>query len=113
MSSLFAEYIKEREGKQIIESDKGFATFKVFDNKECYLESIYVKPEYRETGLATDMANEISEIAKEHGCTSLIGSVCIDDVAVTKNMKVLLAYNMQIYKIVGNLIFLKKDLGDK
>lgn len=108
--SLYAEYIKEREDKEIIESDKGFATFKTFDNGECYLQDLYVIPTERKTGLATEMTDTIVKIAKERGCNTLIGSVCVEDQSATRNMKVFLAYGMQIYKNAGMMIFLKKDI---
>jgi ribosomal protein S18 acetylase RimI-like enzyme len=110
MKSLYAEYIAEREDKEIIETDKGFATFKIFDNKECYLQDIYIIPECRKTGLATEMTDKIVEMAKEKGCNTLVGSVCVDDKYATRNMKVFLAYGMQIYKTAGTMIFLKKDI---
>jgi ribosomal protein S18 acetylase RimI-like enzyme len=109
--SLYAEYIKEREDKEIIETDKGFATFKCFDNKECYLQDLYVCPEYRKTKIATDMTDEVVAIARERGCSLLVGSVCVDDKYATRNMKVFLAYGMQIYKTVGTMIFLKKEIN--
>jgi ribosomal protein S18 acetylase RimI-like enzyme len=109
--SLFADYIKEREDKEIIESDKGFATFKIFDNGECYLQDIYVIPKYRETKIATEMADKVFAIAKERGCKLLVGSVCTEDKNATKNMKVFLAYGMQIYKNIGNMIFLNKEIS--
>lgn len=108
--SLYAEFIKERENKEIVETENGFATYKIFENGECYLQDIYVSPEYRQSGLATTMANHICVIAKERGCNKLIGSVCVDDQSATRNMKVFLAYGMQIYKNVGSMIFLSKDL---
>lgn len=114
MSSLYAQYIRERENKDIIESDKGFATFKTFHNGECYLQDLYVVPSERKTGLATEMANKIVEIAKERGCNTLIGSVSTEDQHATKNLKIFLNYGMEIYKIVGTMIFLKKNIqGDK
>jgi ribosomal protein S18 acetylase RimI-like enzyme len=111
MSSLYAQYIAEREDKEIIESEKGFATFKIFNNGECYLQDLYVIPEQRKSGLATEMTDSIVAIAKERGCKTLLGSVCTDDKYATRNMKVFLAYGMQIYKIVGNMIFLNKNLS--
>lgn len=111
MNSLYAMYIKEREDKDIIESDKGFATYKIFDNGECYLQDIFVLPNFRKDGLATQMANEVVDIAKEHGCHTLIGSVCTDTNYSTRNLQVFLAYGMQVHKIIGNLIFLKKDIA--
>lgn len=110
MKSLYGQYIEEREDKGIIETDKGFATFKIFDNGECYLQDIYVLPEWRKSSVATEMADAVRDIAKEHGCKLLVGSVCTDDKYATRNMKVFLSYGMEIYKNVGNVIFLKKEI---
>lgn len=108
--SLYAEFIKEREDKEIVETENGFATYKLFDNGECYLQDIYVQPAHRKSGLATSLADTVCEIARDHGCKKLVGSVCVDDHSATRNMKVFLAYGMQIYKIVGSLILLEKDI---
>lgn len=108
--SLYKDYISEREDKQIVESDKGFATYKIFDNGECYLQDLYVAPEYRKTGLATEMTNMIVSIAKANDCHTLVGSVCTDDKYATRNMQVFLSYGMHISKNIGNMIFLNKDI---
>lgn len=111
MSSLYAQYIKERENKDIIESENGFATYKIFNNGECYLQDIYVVPDMRQSGLATEMADKVTEIAKQQGCHTLVGSVCVDTNNTTKNMQVLLAYGMKIHKVIGNMIFLSKKIS--
>lgn len=110
--SLYAEYIKERENKEIIESDKGFATYKILKNGECYLQDIYVRPQYRNTELATEMTNQVYNIAKERGCTKLVGSVCVDANNCSLGMKFALKYGFLIYSIQGNMIFLVKNIGD-
>lgn len=111
MLSLYGKYIKEREDKDIIESDKGFATYKIFANGECYLQDLYVIPECRKTGLATEMADKVVEIAREQNCGTLVGSVCTDAKGATQNLKVFLNYGMQVNKIVGNMIILKKNIS--
>ena len=111
MKSLYGQYIAEREDKEIIESKDGFATYKIFENGECYLQDLYVVPDMRKSGLATEMANKVVEIAKENGCHTLLGSVCVDGNGATRNMKVFLAYGMQIDKIIGNMIFLRKKIS--
>lgn len=112
MKSLYGQYLAEREDKEIIESNEGFATYKIFSNGECYLQDLYVIPEKRKSGLATEMANKVVEIAKERGCKTLIGSVCSDDKSATRNMKVFLTYGMQIHNIIGNMIFLQKNIQE-
>jgi GNAT superfamily N-acetyltransferase len=110
MASLYAQYIAERENKGIVESDKGFATYQMFSNGECYLQDLFVVPEHRQSHVATEMADQVVTIAKEHGCHSLIGSVCIDDREATRNLKVFLKYGMRVYKLAGTMIFLNKEI---
>lgn len=110
MASLYAQYIKERENKDIVESDKGFATYQIFDNGECYIQDIFVAPEFRSQKVSYDMEKEISHIAKEKNCHSLIGSVCLDTNHASRNLQILLNDKWHLYKIIGNMIFVKKDI---
>lgn len=111
MSSLYAQYIKEREGKEILETDKGFATFTVLNNGECYIQDIYVLPDHRQTGAASEMAARITEIAKSRDCHTLVGSVCVSTNNPTTSLKVLLAYGFKLHSVQNNnMIFLTKDL---
>lgn len=109
--TLYAQYIKEREQKDIIETDKGFATYKVYPNGECYLQDIYVIPEARRSRVAYDLADQVVEIAKEKKCHTLVGSVCTDAINPTASMKFVLNYNgMKFHSVKGNMIFFTKDL---
>lgn len=74
--SLYAEYIKEREGKDIIEDEKGFATYLYTPvRNEIYIVDVYVRPEYRMQGIAKQYVDNIEEIAKEMNCDYLLTSV--------------------------------------
>lgn len=107
--SLFSEYVKERGGKEIVESDKGFATYYYIENG-CYIEDIYVQPEFRKSGEASRLADQISEIAKSNGCKILYGTVCPQANGSTSSLKVLLAYGFSLDSSINNLVILKKDL---
>lgn len=107
--SLYSEYIKEREGIETVESDRGFATF-LFQDKECYIKDIYVRPEYRKTDEASTMANIIAEVAKRQGCKYLTGSVAPNTKGATESMKVLLAYGFKLAKSTPELIWFFKEL---
>lgn len=106
---MYGEYILEREGKNILESDKGFATYFYLGDK-CYIENIYVKQEFRKDGEASRLANEISNIAKEKGCTKLIGTVCPSVNGSTESLKVLLAYGFKLDSATTNFIALFKEI---
>ena len=107
--SLYSQYIKEREDFDTIESDKGFATFKCVGN-ECYLRDIYVTPAYRNSNIASQMADKISEIAKERKCTYLIGTISANTNKPTESLKVLLAYGFKLIKSTPELVYMVKEL---
>jgi len=107
--SLYAEYRKERGEAEIIEKENGFASYSI-GGDECYIQDIYVRKAFRKTNLATQMANEIAEIAKQKHCKYLIGSVVSGTESDTRSLQVLLAYGMKLHGVSGNIIYMVKDL---
>lgn len=107
--SVYAEYLKEREGKEVVENDNGFLSYRIF-NDYVYIVDIYVVPEKRKTGLAKFWADQVCEIAKAKGAKTLVGSVDVRANGATESLKVLLAYGMRVDSIDGQMIYFKKDL---
>jgi len=111
--SLYASYLKERTGKSIFESEKGFATYcfnLIGDAKVCYIEDIYVVDSERHTGEASRMADEIAALAKSQDCKALVGSVCPTANHSTASLKVLLSYGFQLWKAEPNMIWFSKEI---
>lgn len=107
--SLFGDYIKQRENKDIIETDKGFATYSVVKDG-IYIEDIFVSSDYRHSHEAARMADQIAIIAKEKGLNKLFGSISPTANHSTSSLKVLLAYGFQLDSATNNFILLKKDI---
>jgi GNAT superfamily N-acetyltransferase len=109
--SLFGDYIRERLGKEIVETDDGFATYYFPEPGCCYIEDIYVRPEARRTGAGSRLADQVTEIALSKGSDRLIGSVDPKAFGSTDSMKALLAYGFELHGTDGKLIYLKKEIG--
>lgn len=107
--SLYADYIKEREGKEIVENSKGFATYSL-QGDGYYIEDIFVKPEHRKEGVAAQLADIIAEIAISKGVKKLYGSVCPFTAGSTTSIKVLIAYGFKLHSAQTNMIYLVKDI---
>jgi predicted GNAT superfamily acetyltransferase len=107
--SLYAQYIQERLGKHIVESDKGFATY-YFINEGVYIEDLYVVPEARQSGEATRLADEIASIAKQKGYTKMYGSVKPTSKNSTTSLKVLLAYGFELLEAGPDAVILVKGI---
>ncbi len=109
--SLFAEYVAERLGDEIIENDKSFVTYRYLnDNKSVYIVDIYVKPEYRKSKIASHLADEVVRIAKGKGATELIGTVSPAANNATDSLKVLLGYGMHLDSANEQVIVFKKEI---
>lgn len=112
--SLYAQYIKEREDKQVIEYEQGFIKFSFGENetfgKHCYIEDIFVTEENRDKHLASKMADQVKEIAKGKGCEFLVGSVDTTTNGVERSIKVLYSYGFTIKCLDGQMIYFSKEL---
>lgn len=108
---MYKHYLKEREDADILETETGFVIYKTLpQDKAVYIQDIYVHPEHRKHGVATELANIVCRKAKSEGLTKCYGS--IDPVAKnsTASMWVLLAYGMQLSHLHNNLIYMVKSI---
>lgn len=107
--SMYAEYLKEREDKNVLENEHGFIVFKYFD-EFTYIIDIYVRPEARKSHVASDLANEVCTISRALSKKYIVGSVDVRAAGATDSLKVLLAYGMRVDSVDGQVIYFKKDL---
>jgi GNAT superfamily N-acetyltransferase len=58
--SLYSKYLKEKDGIDTLETDKGLVTFiqQGKNGEEFYIVDIYVLPQYRRTGYATYLGKD-------------------------------------------------------
>nr|BFD59657.1 hypothetical protein CKG001_17640 [Bdellovibrio sp. CKG001] len=107
---MYANYILERLGRDLIlYPDLGFATFQITE-KECYLVDIYVEKPYRKQDVATRLADDVVKIAKEKGCTILKGSVDLRAKNPDTSMRALLSYGLKPYSAEDSFIIFYKDI---
>ena len=60
MSSLYARYVKEKYGQETIEEEYGFITY-ILSDTVCRVETLYVTPEARRSGIGTSLGNRLVE----------------------------------------------------
>mgnify|MGYP000517407130 CR=1 FL=1 len=113
--SLYGEYIFERLGKSICESDYGFAIH--FDVEHpvlgtvVYIEDIYVVERHRRSHAAAGMADRIAADAVARGIKVMLGSVSARAKGSTDSLRVLLGYGMVLDHVgQDGLIYFTKRL---
>lgn len=111
MLSLQAQYAKEREGRDTLELEGGFATY-VINKAECYIVDIYVLPEWRRSGLAKTLLDAVSKEASTQGCKYILGSVCPSANGATVSLKAMLHYGFELVKAENNMIWFTKEIDN-
>lgn len=107
--SLYGKYIKERLGREIIETEHAFITFYQYEDGY-YVENVYVDPDYRKTGIASSLVDEVAEIAINAGYKKLYVSVVPSANGSNDSMRAILAYGFKLNSSANNFILLKKEL---
>lgn len=108
---MYADYIKEKTGDEVLEVDHGFAVYRYLeDQKAVYILDIYVLPEFRKLDVASTIADNIVREARKHGCNKLIGSVVPSLKNSVLGLKVLLAYGMELYSSTNDFLMFRKDI---
>jgi ribosomal protein S18 acetylase RimI-like enzyme len=111
MSSLYADYLRERTNDQILETPEGFVTYRFLnDGKTVYIIDIYVIPEARKIGHATELADIVISKAKAKGAVEMIGTVVPTAKNSTTSLKVLLGYGMTLNSASQDLIVFRKEI---
>lgn len=102
--SLYADYVKELRGFNILENEHGFI---VYDLTEltCYISDIFVSIEKRGTGLAAQMFSDVVEIASKYGCRNVFGSVDPRNRNPTLSIKAQLSVGMKFVSVKDGILF--------
>lgn len=108
--SMYGEYVNERLGQFIIETEQAFITYRYQDDKTVYIVDLYVRPESRKDKVASRIADLVVEEAKRKGCTRLLGSVVPSAKGSTDSLKVLLGYGMKLDSSANDFIIFSKEI---
>lgn len=111
--SMYSEYVRERAGDEILETEEGFATYRFIqdDGIPCvYILDIFIRPDFRRTKIASSLADKIVAEARSMDCVRLLGSVSSAAKNATDSIKVLLGYGMEFYKCSDHGMIFKKDI---
>jgi len=112
VKSNYGLYLQEREGIEIIESNRGFVTYSITERNELMVHDCFIREDYRGCGIAKRWFEELETIAKERSCSCIITTTDIETNGWEHSTKLL---ENDGYKIIMKLendkiIFLKKEL---
>jgi hypothetical protein len=108
---MYASYLEELGAKHLYRNEKGFVIYSFID-KSCYLEEIYILPEYRGKKEFAELSDAVTLIAKEKGCNKLLGSVIPTINNSTRSVGMLLSYGAKLESASNNFILFSKDIKE-
>lgn len=107
--TLYPAYFLELWGTHTIEREHGFATY-LFDGPECLIDDMYVTPEHRRQGLCFELADAVSALAKQHGCTVLTCKTSQRIKGWEGRREVFLKYGFKEFKQENDMLYFVKEL---
>lgn len=108
--TLYADYIKDREGAEVIDAEHGFVTFKV-ENNECLLLNIYVAPQARKTGVAGMLVDAVCVRAEQSECNAVLAQVHFNDKNASDTLMAALKLGFKVLAGNNSFIWIVKSLG--
>jgi GNAT superfamily N-acetyltransferase len=109
MSSLYAEYVKEREEAETLEHGYGFITFRVF-GESVLLKDFFVRRENRKQGLSHKIWNEFVEKMKERGIKKVVGNVDVRSANGTEILRNHLFRGCKLVQAMNDIITVEKEI---
>lgn len=110
--SLWSDYVKERLGHEVIETEGGFISFCV-SGDDCSIEEFYVKPELRGTSLARRLADQVFSSARERGAKKVWAKVLPGIKGAEHALRTNLHYGFKLILAENGRILLMKEIeGD-
>lgn len=107
--SLFREYIRELAGKDVLETEYGFCSYKI-THDECYLEDVYVIPSKRKSGYGSSLANKVIDLARDRGCKWVTTSISSENCNPHPSLLAILGFGMKLKKIDKNMAYFYKGI---
>jgi hypothetical protein len=108
-NTLFYDYINEREGKRIIEDERGFLVFKVI-NEECFIAEGYVREAERGSSAFSDLLRHLFVTAQSDGCKVVTATIHLADVGAMRTLKAVLKRGFRVCSANNDVLLIMKEV---
>lgn len=112
---MYAEYLRERENKEILQDDRGFAIYGYncvpgVDFPHVYLQDVFVRPEHRRKGHSRKLTNQVVDQAKDAGFKIMLTSVDSAARASHDSLLAVIGNGFKLFTATGSEIWFSKEL---
>lgn len=107
--SLYSQYVKEREGLEVLENSKSFAVYCVHrDNM--FIKDFFVKKEFRQQGIGSDLLKKLFKIALDSDLKSVICQVDLKANGANHSLCKLLNRGFEVFNAEMGVLTLRRKL---
>lgn len=107
--TLYAKYIKERAGRDILENESGFIIYRCH-GEECFLVDMCVDHSKRGSRLFGQMMSQLVDIAKAAGCKIITATVYVADSGKEHTLSSVFKLGFKILKAEQGVILVGKEV---
>jgi L-amino acid N-acyltransferase YncA len=108
-NTLFAKYLSEREGKRIIEDERGFIIYKI-QGEECFLAEGFIQVESRGSSAASDLLRNLIATAKAEGCKTVTATIYLSDPGAMRTLAAALKRGFRVYSANHDVLLIAKEI---
>lgn len=108
--SLYANYARERLRNEFVVEPWGFIQYAI-NLPLCWINEIYVEPEFRRSKKASELADRVAQIALNAGCDTLAAQVWTEALNASDSAQTILRYGFKITSATNGVILFEKKLG--
>lgn len=107
--TLIAKYISEREGKRIIEDERGFIIYQI-NGDDCFLAEMFVQDQDRGGGAASDLLRHLYAAAQAEGCKAITATIYLADHGAMRTLSAALKRGFRVASANNNVLLILKEL---
>ena len=105
---MYAEFTKEQFNRETIEiENRGFIVFNNYDDGSCYIHILYVKPQFRSSGIGKKLEQMVINKYKPH---TLYSYVDMKSINPEVSLQAIIGAGYKIEQTTEQSIVLKKEL---
>ncbi len=109
--SLFAKYIKDRQGLDLLDEGYGFVTYKITGD-ECFISDMAIDKDLKGKGWGRRLLAKLEEIAKKSSCKFISANVHLFDDGASNTLIAALKTGFQVKDAHNKALLIVKNITE-
>lgn len=108
--NLYAAYVKEREGKDVLKNENGFITYKII-GQELFLADMFLVKKARGSEVVSQFIEKLVQIGKDNKCSHISANIHLADSGANRTLKAALKLGFKLINANNNILVIVKEVS--